>query len=54
MVASWLRRHPVIVMVVVHVVVFALLAWMADAFSLAYPELSPGGSSMRLVPLDVR
>ncbi|MCA3236976.1 MAG: hypothetical protein ACK5RC_07590 [Curvibacter sp.] len=51
---SWLRRHPVLAVIVVHLIAFALLAWMASAFSSAHPDLSPDGSHLRLVPLHGR
>jgi hypothetical protein len=51
---SWLRRHPLLAVIVVHLIAFALLAWMASALSSAHPDLSPDGSHLRLVPLHGR
>jgi hypothetical protein len=51
---AWLRRHPVIAVIVAHLVAFAVVAGMASAYSTAHPELSPDGSHLRLVPLNVR
>lgn len=46
------RWRPVFLFILVHVVAFALLGWLAYESSRARPELSPQGAHLRLIPLN--
>ncbi len=53
---SGLRRgwRAVLIFIVLHLLAFAFLGWLAHTSSAEHPDLSIHGSRLRLVPLDER